>query len=679
LLLPRRVEEVLIAVSGHRYDDLVRRLAEEGILHVDKPPRELGGVDRRFQLALMRASEKLSRLEGYFDLMGVKPSTLKGVEVRIPGWLEAVEALAEEYRDSEEAAQRAEAEISRLEERLAALQQARAILEAFKSIDADLARASEVSAVAFAAGLTGPEGLEALRSEAERLGLLVAWEEAGEGAYVVALAGRHAAVREAVSKLGAAGWTPFRVPEGLPGNPAKAYEALREEVSRIIREVEEIRERLRREHMERLLEYYTKLRVVEAALKVLANTASRGGFRFIRGFVDTKDSRRLRRIIGEVTGGAHVVYSLGIRRVAEEEKAPTRVELPKPIRPFHKIIRLYGEPKPNEVVPTVFAAITMPIIFGLMFPDLGHALLVITFAYLFFRKRDPEWAYIVTVLGLAGAVTGILAGEFFGPLTGEPLVAMWHKLGFEHPPLASPVDLSAEAPEAGRAMMFRYISISLFIGAFMLSLGTLLGIVNAILAREYLEAAAVKVPKFLIFGFGTLPFLLHPLDVNAASSTIKHAVFGPRTGLASLVFYTVAIGFLWIIVGPAVAAKLEGHSPAGGLAKGFLEMYESTLMILGNTPSFLRIMGLSLAHSSLMFGFTEMTIPLLHGLAYIGGAIVYIIGNLLTAGLEGILVFAHSLRLHFYEWFTKFYHGGGVPFQPVTLPAGARIILAPTH
>ncbi len=677
MLLPRKVEEVLIAVSSRHYDEVVRRLAEEGIFHVDKPPHELGSVDRRYQMEYMRASERIGRLEGYFRLMDVDPEPLSGVEIRIPGWLDALRALESEYREVEEAAQRAEAEISRLEERLASLQQAKALLEAFKNIDADLAKAQRATSLAFAAGLTSLEGLEILRGEAERLGLLLAWEEAGEEAFVVAVAGPHARVREALSKLGSAGWTPFRVPEGLPGSPSKAYEALSREVSRIIQEIESIRERLRRDYLRPLREYYTKVRIVAEALKVLANTASRLDFRFLRGFVDTRDSGRLRRLIASVTGGAHAIYSLGVRRAAEEEeRVPTRVELPRLIRPFHKIIRLYGEPQPNEIVPTVFAAITMPIIFGLMFPDLGHALLVIGFAYLFFRKRDPDWAFVVTVLGLAGAVTGILAGEFFGPLTGKPLVAMWHKLGFEHPPYASPVDLAAEHPEAGRAMMFRYISISLFLGAFMLSLGTFLGIVNALLAREHLEAVAVKVPKFLIFGFGTLPFLLHPLDAQVAGGIVKQAVFGPRTGLAAIVYYAVAVGFLWIIVGPAIAAKLEGHSPFSGLGKGFLEMYESALMILGNTPSFLRIMGLSLAHSSLMFGFTEMTIPLLHGAAYIGGVLVYIIGNIITAGLEGILVFAHSLRLHFYEWFTKFYHGGGVPFQPVRLPTGAKIILA---
>jgi V/A-type H+-transporting ATPase subunit I len=50
--------------------------------------------------------------------------------------------------------------------------------------------------------------------------------------------------------------------------------------------------------------------------------------------------------------------------------------------------------------------------------------------------------------------------------------------------------------------------------------------------------------------------------------------------------------------------------------------------------------------------------------ALVLSGIIIIGGNLLVIALEGLIVFIHTLRLHFYEWFTKFYQGTGTEFSP---------------
>jgi V/A-type H+-transporting ATPase subunit I len=44
--------------------------------------------------------------------------------------------------------------------------------------------------------------------------------------------------------------------------------------------------------------------------------------------------------------------------------------------------------------------------------------------------------------------------------------------------------------------------------------------------------------------------------------------------------------------------------------------------------------------------------------------VVIVIGNVFVLALEGLIVFIHTLRLHFYEWFSKFYAGTGTEFKP---------------
>jgi V/A-type H+-transporting ATPase subunit I len=101
------------------------------------------------------------------------------------------------------------------------------------------------------------------------------------------------------------------------------------------------------------------------------------------------------------------------------------------------------------------------------------------------------------------------------------------------------------------------------------------------------------------------------------------------------------------------------------LASSFMEGFETLLMTISNTASFLRIMGLALAHSGLMFGFTILALMVYKGVVGLLAAVaIYVAGNLLVAGLEAIIVFAHTLRLHFYEWFSKFYIGHGIKYEP---------------
>jgi len=40
------------------------------------------------------------------------------------------------------------------------------------------------------------------------------------------------------------------------------------------------------------------------------------------------------------------------------------------------------------------------------------------------------------------------------------------------------------------------------------------------------------------------------------------------------------------------------------------------------------------------------------------------IGTFIVGILEGLLAFMHTLRLHFVEWFSKFFHAGGIAFTP---------------
>jgi V/A-type H+-transporting ATPase subunit I len=54
-------------------------------------------------------------------------------------------------------------------------------------------------------------------------------------------------------------------------------------------------------------------------------------------------------------------------------------------------------------------------------------------------------------------------------------------------------------------------------------------------------------------------------------------------------------------------------------------------------------------------------------LGVIGYWAVIILGNLFIIGFEGLIVGIQTMRLSYYEFFGKFFTGGGMRFEPLVL------------
>ncbi|MFZ8792657.1 MAG: V-type ATP synthase subunit I [Acidilobaceae archaeon] len=682
LLRARRLEEVLIAVPRSAYDRLVARLVSESLFHVEEPLKELPGASTsRFKLAYAQASEKFSKIQSYYAALKVQPILREGVEVVVSDWVSSFNEYLERYRELDRFFDVRVSRLAEIESAVAELRRLKELLEPVKHVDVDIRVLAESARMQYALGIAPRDIVEYVVELTEKHGLVSVVERVDERTVLVGVAGRPESMRFVVPSLVKRGLSIIAIPRELPGRPSEAYKTVVEGLDKLVGEASRIRGELM-ERVEELHNYYTYMYAFREAFKVLAYSLESKTSMFIRGYVDVSDFNKLTSIVEEETEGAYIVYRLGIRR--GEVRVPTRISLPWFLQPFHKIVQLYGEPKPEEVIPTIFLAITFPIAFGLMFPDAGHGLVLVLFALLYLRRRSPDWAFILAILGSTSIVTGLLAGEVFGPKVSELLhvSSIWGLLGLHVPPLALPTyAVEHGLNELVGELLYRAITISLWVAAFMLILGTLLGVVNSYLAGEREEMVAVKIPKFLFFTSATLPFLIL-FDAKRAGATLGLALLelGGGDMLATIVLAGITVSLTWLLLGEPLISALHGHNPLSGMARSFMEVYESILMAMGNIPSFLRIMALALAHSSVMFAFAYI-FDLLASWGPIGliaGALVYIVGNLMVIALEGILAFAQSLRLHFYEWFSKFYAGGGIPFTPISIP-GVRIVFTGTQ
>jgi V/A-type H+-transporting ATPase subunit I len=56
----------------------------------------------------------------------------------------------------------------------------------------------------------------------------------------------------------------------------------------------------------------------------------------------------------------------------------------------------------------------------------------------------------------------------------------------------------------------------------------------------------------------------------------------------------------------------------------------------------------------------------------IGSIVILILGNILVIGLEGLTAGVQALRLNYYEFFTKFFHGTGKLYTPISLSSSHK-------
>jgi V/A-type H+-transporting ATPase subunit I len=102
------------------------------------------------------------------------------------------------------------------------------------------------------------------------------------------------------------------------------------------------------------------------------------------------------------------------------------------------------------------------------------------------------------------------------------------------------------------------------------------------------------------------------------------------------------------------------------LLEGAIEVIDGTVRYVANTISFIRISAFALAHAGLFIA----VFSLAETLGRMGGGgvlywVTIVLGNVVIILLEGLVISIQTIRLEYYEFLSKFFHGGGEPFSPL--------------
>ena len=343
------------------------------------------------------------------------------------------------------------------------------------------------------------------------------------------------------------------------------------------------------------------------------------------------------------------------------EKTPTIMKNLFLVKPFETITKMYGTPTYSEIDPTPIIAITFPILFGLMFGDIGHGLILIISGLLgglVLRKRGKDvtnLSWIIFFCGWAAFFVGFLYGEFFGNHEIEIFGTVYLHLE----PITIPLLNITLYNPLGNIMSVFFFAV--LIGVFHINLGWFIQFLNYWKQHRKYLAFSDSFIKILLLTGGTILIFGYGFDIYTWLAAPYPLLLVLIPGLLLLVLKP--LGKIFKI------SYLQKESFGSLFGEGSIEAFDTVLSVMSNVASYIRLLALALAHIALLFAINAMS-TLIEGEG-LGVEIVNFIGaifgNLIVILLEGLLVFLNALRLHFYEFFFKFYQGAGIEYFPFYL------------
>lgn len=388
-----------------------------------------------------------------------------------------------------------------------------------------------------------------------------------------------------------------------------------------------------KENKKEFIQAYSTLKLLQASYDVRKYAAHTEESFYIVGWMTKTDADKLNQKLEQDSSISVVIEE---PEMVPTVKPPTILHNPRIFRPFEEFVSMYGLPAYNEFDPTVFMSVIYIFLFGIMFGDMGHGIVLFLVGIAMWKWKGMNLGKILMLAGVPSTIFGFLYGSIFG---NETLIKSY---------LIHPMENS-------QSMNFMLIA-TVGLGVILIVAAMLINIMNGIKNKE--------LGKVLFDPNGVAGLLFY-------LSIIGAVVYFFLTGKNIM---TVAFILVFVVL-PLVLMFLE--EPLSKLIRKkkdwvprnigeyiletFFELFEVILSYVTNTISFVRVGAFALNHVGMMMVVT-MFMEMTHGA---GSFIVGVIGNIVVIALEGLIVGIQVLRLMFYELFSRFFAGDGKEFRPL--------------
>ena len=351
-----------------------------------------------------------------------------------------------------------------------------------------------------------------------------------------------------------------------------------------------------------------------ARLRALAHCGETEHAFVISGWVPSERCARLAAVLEEAFQGRVTLLEHVIRK-EEYDAVPVVLRNPGLVRPFELLLSLLSPPRYGSIDPTPFLAGFFPLFFGLMLGDVGYGVVALGLAILARAKGwGGETGRKLTAIAVACSLSTIVFGVLFGEVFGE---------------LGAPIGIHPILFNRAKAVP-TFLSLALGLGGIHVLLGVGLGLWTALRQGER-EKALAKATTLAVIVAAFLAILSRLGQVPSALGT------GALVALGPLLAVLIAI--------EGVLAPLE------------------IMKTIGNVFSYARLMALGVASVMLAEVANEMagffTVAVGVTVAVLLHAVNFVMGCFSPA--------IQALRLHYVEFFDKFYRDGGKPYEPFSL------------
>src|SRR3989338_724248 len=299
----------------------------------------------------------------------------------------------------------------------------------------------------------------------------------------------------------------------------------------------------------------------------------------------------------------------------KNDDVPVKLKNKKYAEPFEFFMDLYSMPTYKEIDPTFFVFLTFPMLFGFMLGDFGYGLVTLVL-FIILKKAILKSKNLFNVLIVAS-----LATMFFGLLFGE-IFGYEEIFGFHLPHILS---------RSHQINELTYLAIA--IGVVHVNFGLIIGFVNELMSHGIIQALNAKGGWIV-------------LEIGAALLALSYF---------KIIILPIYVGAVFFIGSLYMIFKGEG-------IRGLIELPS----IFSNILSYARLMAIGLSSVKLAEVINEYAAGMFHkgGFLILAGVLILVVGHAVNIGLGMLGSFLHSLRLHYVEFFTKFFHGGAKRYSP---------------